>query len=75
MMSGPATGARRVEAGTMALSKRDQIGLIVLVGLFSVFGILLYLTVDRPSGPLRDFENNAILEQRMKNQQNEYPLQ
>ena len=55
----------------MALSKRDRIGLMVLVGLFCVFGILLFLTVDRPSGPLRNFENNAVIEQRIKNQQNE----
>ncbi len=55
----------------MALSRRDRIGLMVLLGLFCVFGILLFLTVERPSGPLRNFENNAVIEQRMKNQQQE----
>ena len=57
----------------MPLSKRDRIGLLLLVGLFCVFGVLLYITVDRPSGPLRNFENNAIIEQRIKNQQNQQP--
>jgi hypothetical protein len=55
----------------MAMSTRDRIGLMVLVGLFCAFGILLFLTVKRPSGPLRNFENNAVIEQRMKNQQNQ----
>ena len=60
-----------MEADTMALSKRDRIGLIVLVSLFCAFGVLLFLTVERPTGPLRNFENNAVIEQRMKNQQND----
>jgi hypothetical protein len=69
MDTGLAAGARGVEAGTMALSRRDRIGLILLVGLFCALGVLLFLTVDRPTGPLRNFENNAVIEQRMKNQQ------
>ena len=51
----------------MALTRKDRIGLYVLIGLFSAFGLLLYFTVDRPSGPGRSIENNIIVEQRMKN--------
>ena len=51
----------------MAMTRRDRIGLYVLVGLFSVFGLLLYFTVDRPSGTTRGIENNVIVEQRIKN--------
>ena len=57
----------------MAMSRRDRIGLLILVGMFCAFGILLYITVDRPSGPVRGFENNAVVEQRIKNLQNNSP--
>jgi hypothetical protein len=55
----------------MALSRRDRIGLLALVGLFSIFAVLLYFTVDRPSGPVRGFDNNAVVEQRIRNLQNQ----
>ena len=51
----------------MAISKRDQIGVFVMVGLFFVFGLLLYFTTDRPTGNLRSLEDNVIVEQRIKN--------
>ena len=51
----------------MAMTKRDRIGLYVLIGLFSMFGLMLYFTVDRPSGTARSIENNVIVEQRIKN--------
>lgn len=50
----------------MALSKRDRIGAMILVGMFAVFGLLLFFTVDRPSGPIRSLENNIIVEQRIR---------
>ncbi len=51
----------------MTMTKRDRIGLYVLVGLFSMFGLLLFFTVDRPTGTTRSIENNVIVEQRIKN--------
>lgn len=51
----------------MALKRKERIGLYILVGLFSVFGLLLYFTVDRPTGPGRSIENNIIVEMRVKN--------
>jgi hypothetical protein len=50
----------------MALSKRDRIGLIMLVGLFCVFGLLMFLTVDRPSNQARGFEDSVLIQQRMR---------
>lgn len=50
----------------MALSKRDRVGLVLLIGLFSIFALLLFFTVDRPSGAARGIENNVLIEQRME---------
>ncbi len=50
----------------MAMSKKDRIGLFIMLGLFSLFGLLLYFTVDRPTGATRSIENNVIVEQRIK---------
>ena len=49
------------------MTKRDRIGLYVLLGLFTMFGLMLFFTVDRPTGTQRSIENNVIVEQRMKN--------
>jgi hypothetical protein len=51
----------------MAMGKRERIGVVVLIGLFLIFGLLLYFTVERPEGPTRSIENNVLIEQRMKN--------
>lgn len=51
----------------MAMKKKDRIGLYVLLGLFAMFGLLLYFTVERPTGATRSIENNVIVEQRIKN--------
>ena len=51
----------------MAMTKRDRIGLYVLLGLFTMFGLMLFFTVDRPTGTGRSIENNVIVEQRIKN--------
>lgn len=49
------------------MTGRDRIGLYILLGVFSMFGLLLYFTVERPTGAIRGIENNVIVEQRMKN--------
>ncbi len=54
----------------MALNKRDRIGVLIMVGLFAVFGVMLYFTIERPDGPSRSIQNNVIIEQRMKNLEN-----
>lgn len=51
----------------MAMKKKDRIGLYFLLGLFAMFGLLLYFTVERPTGATRSIENNVIVEQRIKN--------
>ena len=50
----------------MAMKKRERMGLYILLGMFAFFGLLLYFTVDRPTGPTRSIEKNVILEQRIK---------
>lgn len=57
-------------SATMALAKRDRIGLIILIGLFSILGLLMFFTVERPTGPQRNFENNALVQNRFKGQNN-----
>lgn len=52
------------------LTRRDKIGLAVLVLIFVVFGIILAVTTERPSGPSRSFENNVIVERRLQNLEN-----
>lgn len=51
----------------MAMTRKDRLGLYILLGIFSIFGLLLYFTVDRPTGTTRSIENNFIVEQRIKN--------
>jgi len=49
------------------MTRKEKIGLWVIVGILSVLGIILAMTVDRPEGPTRGFDDNALVEQRMKN--------
>lgn len=48
------------------MTKRDKIGLVIIVALFLIFGFILYWTIERPTGPTRDLENNVIIERRMR---------
>jgi hypothetical protein len=48
------------------MTKRDKIGLAIIVALFFVLGVILFLTVERPTGPTRGFEDNVIIERRMR---------
>jgi len=50
----------------MALSKRDRIGLMLLVGLFCFFGLLMFFTIDRPANQARGFEDSVLIQQRMR---------
>lgn len=52
------------------MSTRDKVGLAIVIGIFCLFGIILALMIDRPSGPTRGFEDNVIVEQRIKNLEN-----
>lgn len=52
------------------LTRRDKIGLVVLISIFVVFGIILAIMTERPTGETRGFENNVLIQQRMKNLEN-----
>lgn len=49
------------------MTQREKLGIGIIVGLFVMFGIVLWFTIDRPSGGTGSFENNVIIEQRVKN--------
>lgn len=53
------------------LSSREKFGLLAIIGLFVIFAVILAVTADPPSTPGRGFENNVIIEQRMRNLQNQ----
>ncbi|MFP6581889.1 MAG: hypothetical protein VCD00_04965 [Candidatus Hydrogenedentota bacterium] len=48
------------------MTTKERNGAILLVAIFCLLGILLFFTVERPTGELRSIENNVIIEQRMK---------
>jgi hypothetical protein len=49
------------------MTTKERNGAILLVVIFCLFGIILFFTVERPTGQQRSIENNVIVEQRMKN--------
>lgn len=49
------------------MTQKDKIGVVVIIGLFVVLGVILFITIDRPSGSPGSFENNVIIDQRVKN--------
>lgn len=53
------------------MGSKDFVRVLILVGFFVVLGLILFFTVERPSGPGRSIENNVIIEERMKRLQNQ----
>jgi hypothetical protein len=49
------------------MTQKEKIGLGVLVGLFIALGLALFVTVKRPSNSGGSFENNVIIDQRVRN--------
>ncbi len=41
----------------MAMSKRDRIGMLILIGLFAVLMVILYFTANEPIGKGGFFKN------------------
>ena len=52
------------------MTQREKVGVVVLIGLFAALGLALYLTVKRPSNKNGSFENNVIIDQRVRNLNN-----
>ncbi|MBX3177853.1 MAG: hypothetical protein KF886_10865 [Candidatus Hydrogenedentes bacterium] len=48
------------------MSSKEKIGVAVIIGLFLVFGLILFLTIESPGGT-GSFENNVIIDQRVRN--------
>lgn len=49
------------------MTQQEKIGTGIIIALFAIFGIVLYFTVTPPSGTSGSFENNVIIEQRIRN--------
>ena len=49
------------------MSSKDKIGVTVIIGVLLFLGLALLITFQRPTGPLRDFDENVIVQQRIKN--------
>jgi hypothetical protein len=49
------------------MSTKDKIGIAVLVALFALLAVLLYWTIQPPSGPVRRPEESVIIRQRIIN--------
>lgn len=53
------------------MTRREKIGAGILVCLMSFFALLLVFTIKRPTGPTRGFSDNVLIQQRIKNLQNQ----
>lgn len=49
------------------MTRRDQIGLVILLAVIGGLGLILALTIKRPTGPTKGFTDNVIVQQRIKN--------
>jgi hypothetical protein len=54
----------------MALSQRDRIGAIILVGLFIFLGVAMYFLAPAKQDSYNTFEDNPIVNQRIRNLEN-----
>jgi hypothetical protein len=51
------------------MSLRDKIGLVILILLFVAFCVTLLTVFNEPTGPSRDPSESVIVEQRLRNLQ------
>jgi hypothetical protein len=49
------------------MTNRDKLGAAVMITLFAIFFAIMYWTNESPSSSPGNFENNVIIEQRVKN--------
>ena len=47
------------------MTRRDKIGLGVVVGLLALLALGLWFTWERPAGPARDFDESVLVERRI----------
>lgn len=50
--------------------RREKIGLSILIALLVSLGIIMAITTKRPTSPGRGFNDNVIVEQRVRNLRN-----
>lgn len=49
------------------MTSKEKIGVAVIIGLFVICGLILYFTIESPNGGTGSFENNVIIDQRVRN--------
>ncbi|MCF6286620.1 MAG: hypothetical protein L3K26_15710 [Candidatus Hydrogenedentes bacterium] len=49
------------------MTQKEKVGVAVIVALFAGLALTLYLTIDRPTNKGGSFENNVIIDQRVRN--------
>lgn len=47
------------------MTRRDKIGLGVVVGLLALLALGLWFTAERPDGPARSFDESVLVERRI----------
>ena len=55
----------------MAMSRQEKVGVVVLISILSALIITLVFTIKRPTGPVRDFDESVIVQQRIRNLEND----
>lgn len=55
------------------MSTGEKVGLGVLVGLFVLFGVILWATVERPAHTVSDPSESVIIQQRIINLEKSNP--
>lgn len=49
------------------MSKRDKIGVVIIIGILLFLGLVFVMTADRPTSPGGSLTDNPIVERRIKN--------
>jgi len=52
---------------SLIMTHKEKLGIGIIIGLFVIFGLLLWFTMEPPAGGSGSFENNVIIDQRVKN--------
>jgi len=49
------------------MTQREKIGVGVIITLFVILGLVLWITMEPPASSSGSFENNVIIDQRVRN--------
>lgn len=49
------------------MTQKEKVGIGVIIALFVILGIALWITIKPPASSSGSFENNVIIDQRVRN--------